>query len=1395
MQRILRRGTIRPFVIALFVAAQASANLPEEPEFSFVQESDEDDYFIHFTDEGSDALSILQAQQAADAIARGGNAISGNPKGYHDGYVALGFSEPYFSGDRDVFYWDCKVSGDPDCKGCDNGQAYASRINVPTTVYSALINVEGSSKSEQCNRIMLGHELFHHVEFGYVFEASDGADDGCGPWPAAACEGHARMLQDHIYTDVDFAITGGCLATQSAAANYLSDPGGTLWEYSYDTALFWKYLAQRYGDMQTEPTAGADFIAQWWENALDGYDTPDIIQLTRDTIQDFGGVGVDAAFHDFSIANVAKDYDLTLLSASNQARWSYIDEEQGFAQDDYGSVQIFFDPTISPGNPFSSQLGPDQYGTVYAQARVGECPIGSVLRFTAEQDDVQLAEMSLLVIRGDQVVDVHKKVGTSWNLSRTQPLPRYGRLIAPVSGLTDDVTMDTEFRCSTSQTEFPIANRPRPTHGGEVNDFAIVPVDVEVFDPDGPIPGLQAEDFAVEIGDPPSAVAAPVRGVIEAVDGYKVLIEMPASVGVGSHPLRLHLGANEVSADDVILRGPRLPDQIVLLDRSASMGQSAGTQSRLDTTRRAASFYASLLEVGVGAGVGSMANDGDDDAAIEIPLDVTDEAHRAALRAAIAAIGPPQGSTPIGDALALAAREFGANGATNQERHVLLLSDGGQGGGSNYDAVRSALQDSGAHVHAIAIGEDADQGLLAAIAFETGGSYDFVPLPLPSFGFANALADAFARVAERAAGRSRIASIEGAIRTNAPIYSTQFTIAETGLSDVVVAFHWEEPSANLNLVLIRPNGVTVVDGVGGARIAHEATHIVMQLPSLEPGTWQIVASGTGQPTFIGSASARTGDGVYVLTSVQHRADAPAVSDRAGAFAAQLPAAIATALYDATGPILGADVEVEVVHPEIDDQVLVAFNHGELDDDRADDGIYTALFRATNDSSPTGLPDQIGNGEPGSYRVRVTTSGTDNGGHVFQRLTESAFWVGLGDAVDGDGDGMLDRYEALHPCLASAANDATNDRDGDQLGAGLERLHGTDPCRSDTDGGGENDGSEVARGGHALDPGDDLLPAPGYFALVTHVSEHVDDTPRFVPQPLANLLRIPSAPQYATVRIERRGSPTAPWIQIAQIDPRALGGAYSDSGLSEGVTFEYRMRGLDAAGHQSAVSRVVQATVKQDPVAPIGALRIDTPAPRTDSSAIATLVDFYFDSELGMEMKLWWADEAPPRSWEPIATQRFIAVDAVAAPTLRTLLLQLRDAAGNESIRYADAVHVYPPNSLGAARGAVQRRDGSAPGGVVVQLPGLPGDGPIVTAADGSFELVDLPSGSYDITFFDGENTTTLPGVAVVAGSPTQLGTLLIPEPNALAAGAVALLALREVARLSSSRRLRTSPCR
>ncbi|HKQ98600.1 MAG TPA: DUF4091 domain-containing protein [Candidatus Polarisedimenticolia bacterium] len=75
--------------------------------------------------------------------------------------------------------------------------------------------------------------------------------------------------------------------------------------------------------------------------------------------------------------------------------------------------------------------------------------------------------------------------------------------------------------------------------------------------------------------------------------------------------------------------------------------------------------------------------------------------------------------------------------------------------------------------------------------------------------------------------------------------------------------------------------------------------------------------------------------------------------------------------------------------------------------------------------------------------------------------------------DADGDSLPDWYEAQHPCLDPTLADAADDVDEDSLPTSAEFGIGTDPCRGDTDGGGDNDGSESARHRDPLDPRDDL----------------------------------------------------------------------------------------------------------------------------------------------------------------------------------------------------------------------------------------------------------------------------------------------------------------------------------
>jgi subtilisin-like proprotein convertase family protein/N-acetylneuraminic acid mutarotase len=77
-------------------------------------------------------------------------------------------------------------------------------------------------------------------------------------------------------------------------------------------------------------------------------------------------------------------------------------------------------------------------------------------------------------------------------------------------------------------------------------------------------------------------------------------------------------------------------------------------------------------------------------------------------------------------------------------------------------------------------------------------------------------------------------------------------------------------------------------------------------------------------------------------------------------------------------------------------------------------------------------------------------------------------------ANGDSDVMPDVYELAHPCLDRFLADGSGDPDEDLRTSEQEFFGGTDPCRGDSDGGGDNDGSEVSNGRNPLAKGDDRL---------------------------------------------------------------------------------------------------------------------------------------------------------------------------------------------------------------------------------------------------------------------------------------------------------------------------------
>lgn len=1358
---------------AFFLLVLADAANAAQPSLPFSLESEAEEYLIRFTDQGDHAFPLSQAQQAADAIDRDGNDVPGSPKGYHDGYVDLGFLEPYFNAEKYIDFWDCKEDDDTPC---DNGQATTPRIRVPTSVYSSLY--PGSWANEMCLRRMLGHELFHHIEFAYVNEAG-GA--GCGPWGDAPCEGMARMLQDHIYNDLDVT-EHSCNSSQGAFDAYLSDTNRTIWDISYTSALFWKYLAEQYGDVAVEPERGADFIVRWWENAVGDYDTPDVVDVTRNTIQDFGGTGMTSAFHDFSIANVAKDFDLSALPANEQARWSYIDSGQGFAQPEYDAAPIFRNQPVSPGDGDAFGGFVAEWGAFTIGFDVDECPNLGRLDVGIDIPGAisNTALMSLLFIRDDQVVDVVKKTGTEWNYSRYVPVAPYDRLVAILATLDAPVIYEIAVNCTTNppSVDFPLIPRPDPTHGGPPGSFAALDVDV---DPRGgtafpTIDGLKMESDTIEIGPAGSQIVAPLLATLRTPLGYRLIYGPPAGLGSGAHRVAVEVGGVEAAADsNTLFVGERSPNVLVLFDRSQSMATLVGGTSRFEHARRAALATLDGVQDDSRIGLVSFAGDGiepNDDAVVARALAPATASQRTGFQTALAGLAAPSGPTSIGDALARAAATFETAGAANQERHAVLLSDGAESEAAAWPGVRDTVLASGMHVHAIALGEDADQGLLAEIATETRGSFEYVHEE-PAATLPTRLADAFARAADRAENRQRFFEAERQLGVGG---SAIMPIeVEEGFDGLRVRLDWDDPSDAVSAVLRDPSGT--------ARASFNPKEIKIT-GSVPFGTWHLqLGAITGAPRVTIAAAGDSFDGKYLVTGVSHRfGDGPSVG-RTGGFASNEPLALQAALVGSDGPILGADATAEVEHPDGTIDTVELRDEGDRGDAAPHDGVYTGVYRRTTAFSATSLSET----QPGSRGSYPTTLRVRRDAEAFERIEHTSFWIGQGSIADADGDGMLDRWEARFGCLSTAANDFASDPDGDRSTAGAERLAGTDPCDSDTDDGGENDGSEFARGGAPGDGSDDALPAPGWFATVNRTADpHLPKDPKFTPQPFGILLRVPTSSEWAEVVIERRAHPDFLWEPIGRPTAASVGGAFLDDSLPEGVTYSYRMRGVDADGNESAVSPEVTATVQADPLAPNGALRIDR-GPRTDDAVVDVFVDLYTDDPADIEMRLVTPVE-PGAAFEPYASVATVVMPTVAEPTPVAIVATLRDDAGNLSLDYSESILQYPPGSLGSIRGIADRIGTGSNAGIIVSIADRPEEAVAVSEADGSFVLDDLLPGIYRVEFVGDGITGRVTGVVVDPSDQTDVGTVLVPEPHAIAAMLVAIAALaRRYSRSSPSR--------
>lgn len=160
-----------------------------------------------------------------------------------------------------------------------------------------------------------------------------------------------------------------------------------------------------------------------------------------------------------------------------------------------------------------------------------------------------------------------------------------------------------------------------------------------------------------------------------------------------------------------------------------------------------------------------------------------------------------------------------------------------------------------------------------------------------------------------------------------------------------------------------------------------------------------------------------------------------------------------------------------------------------------------------------------------------------------------------------GPGRPTPVQAGGPQLGTYPRDPLDDPDLDGLTNLQESIIGTDPNNSDTDYGGENDGSEVEFAQDPLYPADDEVQAMDW----------VSASPRCG----AAVLTYDAKPEHTHFRLYRRASFSLHYGLVSDNLPAT--GTYVDTNLINDVTYYFRIMAVDGHGHRSAVSPAASAT--------------------------------------------------------------------------------------------------------------------------------------------------------------------------------------------------------------------------
>jgi hypothetical protein len=1143
---------------------------------------------------------------------------------YWDRYsVDYGFNAPLFTPPK----LEVRIENFSSC----NGSAWQNHIKVYDGCFSGT--------NPEFMQYVTGHEIFHRVQFAHD-------PDWATTWTNSSWiyEGTARNMEDVAFANID--TWANCLGVPFSYCDevndFLANTNADLTSHArrYEANLFWTYFREQFGTILTEPQRGVDAILEVWDQMF----SAESVSAVNNALAVLApGTSFNEVFRQFVVANWTKD-----LNGVPDASYNYADEDQIGNPAPYGPLVPANGGVIDTVTPASwTSQYVVKYGARYYAATPdpSDCPV-----ITADyQRTGGSTEFYHVVTQNGATLNTHVEgSGTSW----TQSFINDGitKVVAIIGGQSNSATVDVTLSCTTPIIDIELPNTLAPDYVGPFGapDDMVVQVSVTNGSPTGPVvSGLTNTDFQAEVGGLPALITG--GGFVQ--EEYFLLVNTPIQSVNGPYDLEIFLeepGTTTVIASDLetdaVVYDSTDTDLVIITDVSGSMGNN----DKLLAAKDAANLFIDASNSSEGLGLVSYDHDVVDTLAIQFAT----LPHRNAAHTQVNNY-TDGGATSIGDGLNEAVTLLGASPTGNARCQFTLLSDGMENSSLYWADVQAAVVATGCPVMSVAFGSTSNELLMQDIATATGGvsyyndvfvssqespdqSPDDTELDLGST-YLDALCEA--------QGCERLLLEQGIANTFLEIFTYTLTVDDS-ITQLDVVLDWaprivngqNAPSASaFALGLTSPSGTSFTTPDFEDEFAG---HVGYHVDDPEDGNWTLFvlyANEISNRKFQVVASGQTDIGVKLLL--------PAVQ--------QFATGDYFPLYAIWQP--GGGVTGTVTAPNGMTTMVPLFDDGEHGDGQADDGWYGGLYTLATQAlevqpEDEGLPNPPVPFDEGAYRVHLLAKA----GRM-RREEIGSFAVPEGN--DGDMDGVPDAFINTH--CPSAPN---SDADLDFLDCSDEYFAGTDPNNSDSDSGGECDGSEVIFNGlDPLDPADDEIEALDHAQTIA--------------QNGSVRLSYDVKPEYIAMLAHRATDASGPWN--LHIPGLPTTGTYTDTNNVVNETeYFYCLQGRDSFNHWSAVLCTEAVTPRVDPVPPMAGVLINGGAGTTeDSDVLISFVASDEEHETSLsgeesafddiaEMLISNDPSMVGASWQPF--QQNFAWQLVPGVGFRTVYVRFKDLNGNES---------------------------------------------------------------------------------------------------------------------------------